>query len=179
MANPDPGRTAARWLGEHWITTSLVTAKPALANTLPDLLHSNSQEAFTSAGEESTALHSASGHGRSSSQESLLLHMYVLHHCQEESPKQIPQSNGSQPLWVMLGLWQWGPENPTQQSIVALSLVKGGVAVTALHLNNVPLLSAGMQEAVSVPLNGENGALVVPDHVTAQDPRMEPSLPTQ
>lgn len=79
----------------------------------------------------------------------------------------------------MLGLGQWGPEKPTQQSIVALSLVKGGVDVTALHLNSVPLLSVEMAEAVSVPLNGGNGAPVVPDHVTAQDPRMEPTLPTQ
>lgn len=142
---------------------------------------SNSQEAFTSAGEEGPALHSANGHGHGGSltQESLLPHMYVLCHCQEESPKQIPQSNGSQPLWFILGLGQWGPENSTQQSIVALSLVKGGVDVTVLHLNSVPRLSVGMQEAVSVPLNGENGAPVVPDHVTAQDPRMEPALPTQ
>lgn len=72
--------------------TSLVTAKPALANTLPDLLLSNSQEAFASAEEEGPVLHSASGHGRSSFQESLLLHMYVLRHCQEESLKQIPHS---------------------------------------------------------------------------------------
>lgn len=79
----------------------------------------------------------------------------------------------------MLGLGQWGPEKPTQQGIIALSLVKGGVAATVLHLNSVPLLSVGMQEAVSVPLNGEDGAPVVPDHVTAQDSRMEPTLPTQ
>lgn len=60
----------------------MVTTKPGLANTIPDLLLSNSQEAFASAGEEGPALRSASDHGRSSSQESLLLHTYVLHHRQ-------------------------------------------------------------------------------------------------
>lgn len=152
-----------------------MTAKPALANTLPDLLLSNSQEAFASAGEEGPALHSASGHGRSSSQESLLLHMYVLRHCQEESLKQIPHSL----CGLCLDLGSGDQRTPPSRALLPCLWSKKEWLSLHCNLNSVPLLSVGMQEVVSVPLNGENGAPVVSDHVTAQDPRMESSLPTQ